>query len=207
MTASEKERYLKRKYSFDRAFSLTALVLLSPFILIIAVLIILDDPHGSPFFSQIRIGENGKPFRLYKFRTMYAGAEKEKDNLMLRNEMQGPAFKIKDDSRITKVGKVLRQTGIDEIPQFVNVLKGDMSIVGPRPPLKKEVEMYNEYQMQRLSVRPGITCYWQIMPERNSVLFDDWVAMDLKYISERSPAVDRKIMMHTVKAMVMRQGE
>ena len=205
MAAEKKDLF--RKYAFDKAFSAAALVLLSPVILVIAVRILADDPHGSPFYSQMRIGENGRPFRLYKFRTMYAGAEDEQENLVPRNEMQGPAVKIRDDSRITKAGRFLRRSGLDEIPQFLNVLKGDMSVVGPRPPLPGEVEMYTDYQKKRLAVRPGITCYWQIQPDRNSVPFDDWVEMDLKYIREQSPETDRKIMLATVRAMCRLQGE
>lgn len=204
--AAEKT-YLSRKYAFDKVFSAAALALLSPAILVIAVRILADDPHGSPFYSQIRIGENGRPFRLYKFRTMYAGAEDEQENLVPRNEMQGPAFKIRDDSRITKAGRFLRRSGLDEIPQFLNVLKGDMSVVGPRPPLPGEVELYTDYQKKRLAVRPGITCYWQIQPDRNAIPFDEWVEMDLKYIREQSPETDRKIMLATVRAMCRLQGE
>ena len=207
MTKQQEKKYLSRKYAFDKAFSAAALVLLLPFSAVICAVIFLDDPHGSPVFTQIRVGEKGKEFRLYKFRTMSAGAENEIENLVPRNEMKGPAFKIRDDSRITRVGRFLRATGLDEVPQFFNVLKGDMSVVGPRPPLPREVSMYNDYQKQRLAVRPGITCYWQIRPGRNRMLFDDWVALDLKYIKERCPAVDRKIMRSTVRAMIRRQGE
>ena len=207
VTAEQEKKFLFRKYTFDKVFSALALGLLSPVILGIAVAVFADDPHGSPFYSQIRIGENGRPFRLYKFRTMVIGAENEAELLMPRNEMQGPAFKIRDDARITRAGRFLRETGLDEIPQFVNVLKGDMSVVGPRPPLPQEVEQYTPWQRQRLAVRPGLTCYWQVMPQRNRILFDDWVALDLRYIAERSPAVDRRIMRETVRAMVRRQGE
>ena len=201
------KRYLARKYAFDKAFSLTALVLLSPLMAGIAAAILIDDPHGSPFYSQIRVGRNGKRFRIYKFRTMVEGAEDEIENLIPRNEMHGPAFKIKDDSRITRAGKFLRKSGLDELPQFINVLKGEMSVVGPRPALPREVKQYTGHQRKRLSVRPGITCYWQIRPNRNRILFDEWVALDLKYIKERSPAVDRRIMQETVRAMLRMQGE
>ena len=207
MANQDRNLYFARKRAFDRAFSAAALILLSPVILLIALVIFIDDPKECPFYAQTRIGKKGKPFRLYKFRTMYAGAEDEIENLAPRNEMQGPAFKIKDDSRITKPGKFLRKSGLDELPQFLNVLKGDMSVVGPRPPLPREVELYTEYQKKRLAITPGITCYWQILPDRNRILFDDWVELDLRYIRECSPAVDRKIMLGTVLAMLRRQGE
>ena len=207
MNREQRRRYLADKYRFDRAFSLAVLLVLSPWILLTALLVFIDDPHGSPFYSQIRIGEKGRQFRLYKFRTMVVGAEDEQSALMLRNEMHGPAFKIRDDARITRFGKILRKTGIDEIPQFVNVLKGDMSIVGPRPPLPGEAAMYSDYQRKRLAVRPGITCYWQIVPDRNRILFDDWVKLDLKYIRERCRQTDRRIMRLTVRAMLRGQGE
>ena len=200
-------KYLARKYAFDKSFSLTALALLSPLILAISLVIVIDDPHGSPFYTQIRVGEKGKRFRLFKFRTMFKGAEDELSNLIPRNEMHGPAFKIRDDSRITRAGKFLRKSGLDELLQFMNVLKGDMSIVGPRPALPREVAQYTKYQKKRLSVRPGITCYWQVQPNRNRILFDEWVALDLKYIRERSQSVDRKIMWETLRAMLRMQGE
>ena len=202
-----KTGYLTVKYAFDRAFSMAVLIFLAPFILLTAAVIWLDDPHGSPFYRQTRIGEKGKPFRMYKFRTMFTGAENETDNLMPRNEMNGPVFKIKDDSRITRAGRLLRKTGIDEIPQFINVLRGDMSVVGPRPPLPREVALYTPEQKKRLMVRPGITCYWQIMPQRNRILFDDWVALDMKYIRERSVMTDLRIMLQTAGAMLRQQGE
>ena len=199
--------YLIKKQIFDKTFSVLALALLSPVILGIAVCIYADDPHGSPFYSQIRVGKDERLFRLYKFRTMYVGAENEMKRLSLKNEMQGPPFKIKDDSRITRAGRFLRKSGLDEIPQFVNILKGDMSVVGPRPPLPGEVELYTENQKKRLSVLPGITCYWQIQPNRNAVSFDEWVALDMQYIKERSLLVAWKIMLETVRAMCRLQGE
>lgn len=203
----QEKKSLRGKYLFDRVFSLAALLLLSPAILAIELIIIKDDPSSGPVFSQIRIGQGGKPFRMYKFRTMRTGAEKELEQMLSSNEMEGPPFKIRDDSRITGPGRFLRKSGLDEILQFINVLKGDMSVVGPRPPLPREAAMYNDYQKQRLSVRPGITCYWQIMPDRNSIPFDEWVRLDLKYIKECSPAVDLKIMIKTVTAMKRLQGQ
>ncbi len=203
----EKKRFLRIKYAFDRAFSLTALLVLFPALLLVAVLILLDDPRSSPLYSQVRIGERGKPFRMYKFRTMVSGAEEKRAGLRDLNEMYGPVFKIRNDRRITRIGRFLRQTGIDEIPQFINVLRGEMSVVGPRPPLPEEVRQYTAYQRQRLTVRPGITCIWQTLPDRNGVRFDDWVEMDLRYIRERSVRTDLAIMLKTVISMVTRQGQ
>lgn len=182
------------------------LIGLLPFLLIIALVIYIDDPHGSPIFSQIRCGKDERPFKLYKFRSMYVNAEAMLDSLLNQNEMSGPAFKIKDDPRITRIGRFIRKTSIDELPQLVNVLRGEMSIVGPRPPLPREVALYNEYQKQRLSVKPGLTCYWQIQENRNQIDFDEWVEMDLKYIRERSFLVDWKIILHTVKIVVQGLG-
>ncbi len=207
MNHGQRQWYLKGKYARDKALSVLALILLSPLIILITVVVFIGDPKANPFYSQIRVGEDGRRFRLYKFRTMDPGAEDEIDNLLPRNEMHGPVFKIKDDARITRIGKLLRKTGLDEIPQFINVLKGDMSIVGPRPPLPREVQLYTEEQKRRLKARPGITCLWQIRPNRNKILFDDWVALDLKYINERSHKLDRWIMRQTIIAMLRCQGE
>ncbi len=207
MNHGQRQWYLKGKYARDKALSVLALILLSPLIILITVVVFIGDPKANPFYSQIRVGEDGRRFRLYKFRTMDPGAEDEIDNLLPRNEMHGPVFKIKDDARITCIGKLLRKTGLDEIPQFINVLKGDMSIVGPRPPLPREVQLYTEEQKRRLKARPGITCLWQIRPNRNKILFDDWVALDLKYINERSHKLDRWIMRQTIIAMLRCQGE
>ena len=180
----DKSDLLKKKklYWFGRRFqdiffSGLAMIVLFPVMVLTALVVFIDDPHGSPIFCQIR------------------------------NEMDGPAFKMKDDPRITRVGKFIRKTGIDELPQLWNILKGDMSIVGPRPALPREVEQYNELQMQRMYVQPGLTCYWQIQPNRNEISFDDWMALDLKYIEERSFRVDWKIIFLTLKAVICKQGE
>lgn len=190
----------------DIFFSLLALTVLSPLMLITAIAIYVDDPKGGPIFSQIRCGKNGKPFRCYKFRSMCVNAEEMLDGLLDKNEMSGPAFKIRQDPRITRVGRFIRKTSIDELPQLVNILRGDMSIVGPRPPLPREVAMYNEYQKKRLSIKPGLTCYWQIQNDRNRIDFDEWVEMDLKYIRERNFLVDWKIILRTVKVVVRGLG-
>jgi lipopolysaccharide/colanic/teichoic acid biosynthesis glycosyltransferase len=190
----------------DIFFSLLAIIVLSPIFLITALIIYIDDPHAGPIFSQIRCGRDGKPFRMYKFRSMYADAEDRLKDLLAQNEMDGPAFKIKNDPRITRVGHFIRKTSIDELPQLWNVLKGDMSIVGPRPALPREVEQYDELEKQRMFVTPGLTCYWQIQPNRNDISFDEWMELDLKYIQERSFLVDWKIIFGTVKAVVFKQG-
>ena len=201
----DKYKFLKRCQSVF--FSACALIVLSPLMLIIALLVWLDDPTSKPIFSQYRVGKGGKLFRLYKFRTMYPNAEKSIINLLLKNEMNGPVFKMKNDPRITRIGKILRQTSLDELPQFWNVLKGEMALVGPRPALVPEVEQYDNYALQRLSVIPGLTCYWQIQPARNSILFEKWVELDLKYIKERSFLTDWKIVFQTVIAMIGKYGE
>lgn len=190
----------------DIVFSSMALIVLSPLMAAVALAVYLDDPKGSPIFSQIRCGRNGKPFKFYKFRSMCVDAEEKLAELLKDNEMDGPAFKMKDDPRITRVGKFIRKTSLDELPQLFNVLKGDMSIVGPRPPLPREVEQYDDYQRQRLYVTPGLTCYWQIQPHRNDLSFDEWMDLDIKYIKERSFLVDWKIIFQTVRVVLFGQG-
>lgn len=191
----------------DIVFSLLALILLAPLALVISLAIVLDSPGDGAIFRQRRVGRDGKLFWLYKFRTMCPDAEKRLNELLKLNQMDGPVFKIKGDPRITRVGRFLRKTSLDELPQLLNVLRGDMSIVGPRPALPREVELYNDYQRQRLYVTPGLSCYWQIAPHRNEMSFDEWVALDLKYIHERSFWVDWKIIFLTVRAMFMKYGE
>lgn len=191
----------------DILFSALALLVLWPIMLIIALIIYIDDPHGSPVFAQERCGRDGKLFKMYKFRSMYVDAEDRLKDLLKDNEMDGPAFKIKDDPRITRVGHFIRKTSLDELPQLWNILKGDMSIVGPRPALPREVELYNELQKQRMYVTPGLTCYWQIQPRRNEISFDQWMELDLQYIQERSFWVDWKIIFKTIGAVVHKEGE
>ena len=199
-------RYIAVKRAQDIVFSLLALVVLSPLMLVIAIAIMIDDPKGGFIFRQIRCGKDGRMFHFYKFRSMCVDAEKKFDGLLDQNEMEGPAFKIENDPRITRVGKFLRKTSLDELPQLINVLRGEMSIVGPRPPLPREVEQYTEYQKQRLSVKPGLTCYWQVQPHRNRISFEDWVELDLNYIKAQSYIVDWKIIIMTVKAICHMQG-
>lgn len=191
----------------DIVFSLLALILLAPLALVISLAIVLDSPGDGAIFRQRRVGRDGKLFWLYKFRTMCPDAEKRLNELLKLNQMDGPVFKIKGDPRITRVGRFLRKTSLDELPQLLNVLRGDMSIVGPRPALPRDVELYSDYQRQRLYVTPGLSCYWQITPHRNEMSFDEWVALDLKYIQERSFWVDWKIIFLTVRAMFMKYGE
>ena len=191
----------------DIVFSLLALILLAPLALLISLAIVLDSPGDGAIFRQRRVGRDGKLFWLYKFRTMCPDVEEQLNELLSQNQMDGPVFKIKGDPRITRVGRFLRKTSLDELPQLLNVLRGDMSIVGPRPALPREVELYSDYQRQRLYVTPGLSCYWQIAPHRNEMNFDEWVALDLKYVQERSFWVDWKIIFLTVRAMFMKYGE
>ncbi|MBO5322978.1 MAG: sugar transferase [Oscillospiraceae bacterium] len=191
----------------DILLSLLALLVLWPVMLIIAIIIVIDSPGAGPIFSQTRSGRNGKEFKFYKFRSMCPNADKMLDDLLDQNEMDGPVFKIKDDPRITRVGKFIRKTSIDELPQLFNILKGDMSIVGPRPALPREVEQYGDYENQRLYVTPGLTCYWQIQPERNSLSFQEWLELDLKYIQDRSFKTDWKIIFKTFGAILGMNGE
>ncbi len=190
----------------DIVLSTIALIVTSPIILGFAAAIYIDDPHGSPFFCQPRVGKDGKEFKFWKLRSMVCNAEELLESLKDRNEMDGPAFKIKDDPRITRIGRFIRKTSIDELPQFWNVLKGDMSIVGPRPPLPREVVQYTDYQKQRLTVKPGLTCIWQIQPKRNDLSFDEWVALDVEYINNRSLWLDLKLMFQTVGAVFGGEG-
>ena len=198
--------YLVVKTVFDYALSVAILVLFSWLFLIVAIAIKIDDPEGPVFFLQDRVGKNGKIFKIIKFRSMVVGAEDQLDELQELNEKDGPVFKIAEDPRITRVGKVIRKTSIDELPQFVNVLLGDMSVVGPRPALPEEVATYNDYQRQRLLVKPGITCYWQTRLNRDSISFDTWVNLDLLYIKKCSVWTDFKLIVQTVGVVLTAQG-
>lgn len=186
------------KRLFDIGASLTALTVLSPLLIASAIGVCLSDGKGKPFFVQTRVGRNGKTFRVFKFRTMCVDAEAKKESLRALNEADGPAFKIKNDPRITKFGKFLRATNIDELPQLLNILMGDMSVVGPRPPLPDEVAQYSDSDRQRLLVTPGLTCYWQASTDRNDISFARWMELDRKYIAERSVSVDLKLIFRTV---------
>ena len=189
--------YLFFKRAMDIIGSLCGIILLSPLLIIVALAIKIEDPKGSIFFSQQRCGKDNKLFPMYKFRSMVSNAEELLEELMEHNEMDGPVFKIKDDPRITRVGKFIRKTSIDELPQLFNILRGDMSIVGPRPAIPHEVAEYSHYHKQRLLVKPGLTCIWQVSG-RNSIGFDEWMEMDLEYITTRSLWMDIKLIFKTV---------
>jgi len=197
-------RFVKR--TFDIVVSCLALIVLSPLFLATAIAIKLDD-GGPVFFSQLRAGKDGRDFRFYKFRSMRPDAEKLFEKMQEQNEQTGNAFKIKNDPRITRVGHFIRKYSIDELPQLVNIIKGDMSIVGPRPALPREVAQYGPYEYQRLYVQPGLTCYWQIQPQRNSLSFEQWLELDLRYIEDRSFLTDWKIILKTVRAVLNGEGE
>jgi exopolysaccharide biosynthesis polyprenyl glycosylphosphotransferase len=190
----------------DILSALGVIIIGMPFFLLVALIIKLDS-KGPVFFKQKRSGLRGKTFNLYKFRTMVVGADKMKAELQAQNEMSGPAFKMTNDPRITRVGRFLRKVGIDEFPQFINVLRGDMSMIGPRPPLPDEVAKYERWQMRRLSMRPGITCLWQVSRERNSITFDEWMRLDMEYIDNWSISLDIVIILKTVRTMFRADGK
>lgn len=194
------------KLLFDVLASFFILLVWSPIILIIALAIKVSS-KGPIIFKQKRVGLRGREFEIYKFRTMVVDAEEQQKKLEKMNEMDGPVFKIKDDPRITKVGKFLRKSGLDEIPQFFNVLNGDMSLVGPRPPLPSEVNKYERWQLRRLSMRPGITCIWQIAPNRNSISFNEWMKLDLQYIDSWSLKLDFILLAKTVQTVIKGSGQ
>lgn len=196
-------RFVKRL--FDMVASTIALVILSPLFLIIAICIKVDDPKGPVFYSQVRVGKDGKHFKMFKFRSMVTNADQLLEKLRSQNDVDGAMFKMKNDPRITKVGRIIRKYSLDELPQLANVVMGSMSIVGPRPPLVSEVAEYTDYDKQRLMVKPGATGMWQV-GGRNDVSFDEMVALDLTYIQERSIWLDLKIMFETVKIMIIPNG-
>jgi len=203
-TTPSNETQLAAKRLLDIAVSLLLLTLSLPVILIAGIAIKLSSP-GSVLFKQKRIGLNGRTFTLYKFRTMIADAHERLAEVSHLNEMSGPVFKAKDDPRITSVGRVLRKFSLDELPQLWNVLKGDMSLVGPRPPIPEEVRSYHRWQRRRLSMKPGLTCLWQVNG-RNNVDFERWMRMDLQYIDNWSPSLDLKILLRTIPAVLLGRG-
>ncbi|MGN0149702.1 MAG: sugar transferase [Clostridia bacterium] len=200
---TSKPFYEAVKRIFDICCSVIALIVLSPIFLVTAVAVRSDG--GPAIYSQIRIGKNEKPFRMYKFRSMCVNAEGMLDELLPQNDLTGPAFKMKKDPRITNVGKFIRKYSIDELPQLINIIKGDMSIVGPRPPLPREVAQYNDYQRQRLLVTPGLTCFWQTYG-RSQLSFDDWMKMDMNYIQRRSFLLDITLIIKTIFAVLFKRG-
>jgi len=197
VAVNDKKGYLIAKRIMDICGALIGLICLSWLFLIVALLIKLEDPKGPVFFKQVRVGKDGKEFYMYKFRSMVTNAEELLESLLHLNEVSGAMFKMKDDPRVTKVGRFIRKTSIDELPQLWNVLKGDMSLVGPRPPLPREVAQYTEYDKQRLLVTPGCTGLWQISG-RSNVGFKEMVELDLQYIRNRSILFDLKIILKTV---------
>ncbi|ARA98317.1 sugar transferase [Geobacillus thermodenitrificans] len=201
VTVNDKKGYLIAKRIMDICGALIGLICLSWLFLIVAILIKFEDPKGPVFFKQVRVGKDGKEFYMYKFRSMVTDAEEKLKELLKYNEVSGAMFKMKNDPRVTKVGKIIRKTSIDELPQLWNVLKGDMSLVGPRPPLPREVAQYTEYDKQRLLVTPGCTGLWQVSG-RNDLGFHEMVELDLKYIRERSLLYDLKIIIKTIKVMI-----
>lgn len=193
------------KRIFDIVMSTLALIVLCPVFLITAIAIKLED-GGKVFFGQTRLTKGGKEFTMYKFRSMCPDAEAKLASLMDKNEMDGPAFKIEDDPRITKTGRFIRKTSIDELPQLINIIIGDMSIIGPRPPLPREVAQYTPYQMHRLDVKTGLACYHECYGRSNCHSFDEWVESDLKYIRERSMLTDIKVILLTIKVVLTGDG-
>lgn len=183
------------KRGIDFLCSFLGVIILSPVFIIVALLIKIDS-KGPVIFKQERVGLRGKTFYMYKFRSMVVNAEELKDKLQKQNEMSGPMFKMKEDPRITKVGKFIRRTSIDELPQLFNVLKGEMSLVGPRPSLPKEVKEFESWMNKRLEVKPGLTCYWQVSG-RNSIGFEEWMKLDCKYVEDRNTWLDLKLIFKT----------
>lgn len=183
--------YSAVKRIIDIMGAIIGLIVLSPLLIIISIAIIVDS-KGPVIFSQTRVGKDGKHFKMYKFRSMVIDAERLLAKLKEKNEMSGPMFKMKKDPRVTKVGNFIRRTSIDELPQLVNVLKGEMSLVGPRPSLPHEVEKFEPWMLERLTVKPGLTCFWQVRG-RNDIGFSEWMELDVKYVRERSTLLeDRK---------------
>jgi len=190
------------KKLFDELLSIIAIILLFPLFIIIAILIKIDDPKGPVLYSQIRIGKNGRLFKMYKFRSMVVNADRKLKKLLKYNEVDGAMFKMKNDPRVTKIGRIIRKYSIDELPQLLNVIKGDMSLVGPRPPLEREVENYTEYDKQRLLVIPGCTGLWQVS-ERNNVGFHEMVELDIEYIDNANMWIDIQILLKTIWIMIV----
>lgn len=193
--------YLFMKRMLDLLGSFIGLIILCPLFAVIGILIKIEAPQGSVFFRQVRVGQNGKEFHMYKFRSMVANAEDLLEQLIDQNEVNGNMFKMKNDPRITRIGKFIRKTSLDELPQLWNVFKGEMSLVGPRPALPREVKNYTSYDRQRLQMIPGCTGLWQVSG-RNSVGFEEMVELDLTYARERSMMVDIKIIFRTFKVLV-----
>ena len=205
-TTTQSKDKLLIKYAFDYIFSALAFIILLPFFIAIPIAIKMFS-KGPVLFRQERCGLNGRRFMIYKYRTMLVDAEARQRELEALNEADGPVFKIKDDPRIIPyIGKLLRKISLDELPQLINVLKGEMSMVGPRPPIPAEVEKYDDWQRRWLSMKPGLTCLWQVAPYRNEVSFGEWMRMDLEYIDNWSLRLDFGIMLRTVAVVVLGAG-
>ncbi|MFW6327044.1 MAG: exopolysaccharide biosynthesis polyprenyl glycosylphosphotransferase [Bacteroidota bacterium] len=189
----------------ESLFAFLTLLAISPFLLLLSLLIKLDS-KGPVIFKQKRVGLRGRQFYIYKFRTMVTNAEELRKKLEAHNEADGPTFKIKNDPRITRIGRFLRKTSLDEVPQLFNVLKGEMALIGPRPPIPSEVAEYERWQLRRLSVKPGLTCTWQIIPNRNDVVFEKWMKLDLQYIDNWSLKNDVSLFFRTIKAVFTNGG-
>jgi exopolysaccharide biosynthesis polyprenyl glycosylphosphotransferase len=201
LAVNPRSSYLYLKRFLDIFGSLLGLILLAPLFLIVIIGIKVEDPKGPVFFAQNRVGKDGKEFKMYKFRSMVTNAEEMLDSLMHRNETTGAMFKMKEDPRVTKIGKFIRKTSIDELPQLLNVLKGEMSLVGPRPALPREVKEYSTYHKQRLMVTPGCTGLWQVSG-RSNIGFEQMIELDLKYISKRSIWLDIKLILKTFFVLI-----
>ena len=204
LTYEHKPLQMALKRSFDLVASAAALALLSPLLLTVAALIKLGS-RGPVLFKQERTGRYGAPFYMLKFRSMVVNAEELKEKLMAQNEQSGPVFKMKNDPRITGIGRFIRKYSIDELPQLINVLRGEMSVVGPRPPVPKEVEKYEPWQRRRLSVRPGLTCVWQVSG-RNNISFEEWMYLDMQYIDHWSLKGDFELILKTVPVVLLGRG-
>ncbi len=196
----EKVFYEFLKRIIDILMSVLSLIVLSPVFIIIAIAIKLDS-SGPIVYSQTRVGKNGKHFKMFKFRSMIINAEEMLTELKPMNEMDGPMFKIKEDPRITRIGRFIRRTSIDELPQLINILRGEMSIVGPRPSLPSEVKEFESWMMERFVVKPGLTCFWQVSG-RNNIPFHKWMELDIKYVKERNLWLDVKLVFKTIKVVI-----
>lgn len=198
----QNKSYLLAKRIIDITMSFLGIIILSPVFIIVAILIKLDDHESPVIFKQVRVGLNGKEFEMYKFRSMIRDADILKKNFIEQNERKdSPMFKIKNDPRVTQIGKFIRKTSIDELPQLINVIKGDMSLVGPRPSIPDEVIQFEPWMLKRLQVKPGLTCYWQVKG-RDSIGFKEWMRLDAKYVDDKSLILDTKLIIKTIFVLI-----
>lgn len=206
MDSNNSRNYSVLKRVFDLAGGAAVFLLISPILAVISLLVKLSSP-GPVFYRWKVVGEKGRYFTSFKFRSMYRNADSLKQALLEKNEMTGPVFKLSHDPRVTPLGRILRKYSLDELPQVFSVIKGDMSLVGPRPPLQTEFEEFNDWQKGKLAVKPGMTCLWQTCGRNDISDFDEWVKLDLEYIRNRSFAMDMKIIADTVKTMIQGTGK